>query len=64
VAQLRSRFSGYTKGRPGLSLLVRFDRDVPTQTLVEITEAATAAGFAPVTLAAETAVPATVPGSP
>ena len=64
LPQLRTRFIEYTKGRKGLSLLVRMDRDVPTQTLVEIKEAAVAAGFDPVTMAAETAAPDSVPGSP
>lgn len=55
IPQLKARFVEYAKGRKGLSLLVRADREVPTQTLWEIVDAATAAGFAPVTFAAQTA---------
>ena len=63
LPQLRTRFAGYVKGRRGLSLLVRPDRDVPMQTLVEIAEAAAAAGFAPVTIAAESGTPVVLPAA-
>jgi biopolymer transport protein ExbD len=61
LSELRKHMKGYVDRHPGATMLVRIDRQVSTQALLDLCEMAREVGFASVVVAAEQPVPAAAP---